>query len=209
MTAGGARPVLVVATGNMGKLREIRAHLEGVPLDVRSLADFPPMAAPEEDQDTFEGNARLKACYYAERLGAWVLADDSGLEVDALGGAPGVHSARYAGEQGNDEANNARLLRELHGVPDEKRTARFRCVLCITGEGLPGGERCFSGVVEGRILHAPRGTDGFGYDPLFFHEALGCTTAEIPLAEKNRISHRGQALDDLRAYLELRVTSDE
>ena len=193
--------ILIVATGNRGKLVEIQNLLADLPLDLRSLADFEPVAEPVEDQPDFEGNARLKARYYAEKLGHPVLADDSGLEVDALGGAPGVISARYAGEPSDDQRNNAKLLRELEGVPDEKRTARFRCVLCITGPELPGGEQVFHGVVEGRIIEAPRGEGGFGYDPLFFHPGLGRTTAEIPLAEKNRISHRGQALGQLHAYL--------
>lgn len=193
--------ILVVATGNKGKLVEIRNRLEDLDLEVRSLADFSPVAEPVEDQPDFEGNARLKARYYADKLGQVVLADDSGLEVDALGGAPGVISARYAGEPSDDQRNNEKLLRELQGVPDEERTARFRCVLCLSGPEVPGGEQVFHGVVEGRILEAPRGEGGFGYDPLFFHPGLGRTTAEIPLGEKNRISHRGQALDQLRAHL--------
>jgi XTP/dITP diphosphohydrolase len=196
--------VLVIATGNAGKLVEIQRHLADLPLTIRSLADYPPVESPEEDQATFEGNARLKARYYAAKVGAWVLADDSGIEVDALGGAPGVHSARYAGEPSNDAANNAKLLRELAGVPTEKRSARFRCALCISGAGLPEGEQVFFGVVEGVVLTEPRGEGGFGYDPLFFHPGLGCTTAEIPLVEKNKISHRGRALDQLKTHL-LRV----
>lgn len=192
---------LVVATSNPGKIREIWAALEDLPLRLRSLNDYAPIPPPEETEATFEGNARLKARYYAAKLGEWVLADDSGLEVDALAGAPGVQSARYAGESSNDAANNAKLLHALAGVPDERRTARFRCVICVTGPGFPEGERCFSGAVEGRILMSPHGTEGFGYDPLFFHPALGRTTAEIPLAEKNRISHRGKALALVRTYL--------
>lgn len=194
-------PVLVIATGNKGKLAEIRARLTGLGLEIRALADFAKVAEPVEDQATFEGNARLKARYYAEKLGCWVLADDSGLEVDALGGAPGVISARYAGEPSNDAANNAKLLTEMAGVPEGKRQARFRCVLCIAGAGLPGGEQVFDGVVEGEILRAPRGDMGFGYDPLFYHPAIGSTTAEIHLEKKNTLSHRGQALDKLAAHL--------
>jgi XTP/dITP diphosphohydrolase len=196
-----SRPVLVVATGNRGKLAEIRAKLADLAIEVRSLADYPPVAAPDEPELTFEGNARIKARYYAAHTGAWVLADDSGLEVDALGGAPGVHSAYYAGTHGEDEANNAKLLRELEAVPDAERSARFRCALCLAGAGLPGGERVFHGVVEGRILRAPQGRGGFGYDPLFYHPDVGGTTAEIPLATKNTLSHRGRALDALRAHL--------
>lgn len=196
-----SRPVLVVATGNKGKLAEIQAYLAGLPVEVLALSDFPKVEEPEETETTFEGNARLKARYYAERLGTWVLADDSGLEVDALGGAPGVYSARYAGKQGDDEANNQKLLRELAGVEESRRTARFRCALCITGGGLPGGEQVFFGVIEGRILREPRGDGGFGYDPLFFHPEIGKTTAEIPLAEKNKLSHRGKALAQLKDYL--------
>jgi XTP/dITP diphosphohydrolase len=196
-----SRPVLTVATGNQGKLKEIRAYLQDIPVEVRALSDFPKVEEPEETEATFEGNARLKARYYAKKLGTWVLADDSGLEVDALGGAPGVMSARYAGKQGDDEANNAKLLRELAELPEEKRTARFRCALCITGDGLPGGEQVFFGVIEGRILLERRGEGGFGYDPLFFHPDIGQTTAEIPLAEKNKLSHRGKALRQLTEYL--------
>lgn len=194
--------VITIATGNKGKLAEIREHLAGLPVEIRSLADFAPVPAPDEPERTFEGNARLKARYYAEKLGTWVLADDSGLEVDALGGDPGVDSAMYAGKHGDDEANNAKLLRELAAVPAEKRTARFRCALCLSGRDLPGGEQVWFGVVEGRILEAPRGAGGFGYDPLFFHPGIDKTTAEIPIAEKNKLSHRGRALDQARAHLE-------
>lgn len=193
-------PPLVVATRNPGKLREIRDVLGGLSISVVDLAAWKGLAEPVEDGETFAANARLKALYYARATGQWCLADDSGLAVDALGGSPGVRSARYAADacapgaaQGQiDHANNARLLEQLRGVPDEKRTARFICHLALAD---PDGLLIeASGTVEGRIGHQMRGCNGFGYDPLFFLPELGCTTAELPPQEKNRISHRGAAV---------------
>lgn len=211
---------ILIATSNPGKFREITEVLLGEPGTPSagsrapgvggarwlSLADLPvKIAPPAEDGQTFADNAALKARYYAQASGFWTLADDSGLEVDALGGAPGVKSARYAGSaEGTpraevDRANNRRLIAELHGVPPERRTARFRCALALSD-----GERILlatEGSVEGRIIDEPRGANGFGYDPHFFVPQLGKTMAELPAEEKNRISHRGQALRRLRDQL--------
>ena len=183
---------LVVATRNAGKLREIRHLLEGVGFTVLGLEVFPELPEVEEDGATFAANAIKKAETIARLTGRSCLADDSGLTVDALDGEPGVHSARYAGTQGDDNANNARLLRELASVPDERRQAAFRCVMALCRPGMP--TCCFEGEVAGRILQAPCGAGGFGYDPLFLVDGCDRTMAELPLAEKNRVSHRGRAL---------------
>ena len=190
---------LVVATRNAGKLREIGHLLAGEGIAVLGLEAFPELPEVVEDGDTFAANARKKAETIAQLTGRPCLADDSGLAVDALNGAPGVHSARYAGMQGDDAANNARLLRELAHVPDSQRQAAFCCVmaLCRPGEGTT----LFEGRVTGRILSAPRGHGGFGYDPLFLVDGCDRTMAELPLAEKNRLSHRGQALRQVVAEL--------
>ncbi|MBI4718515.1 MAG: RdgB/HAM1 family non-canonical purine NTP pyrophosphatase [Planctomycetes bacterium] len=187
---------IVIATSNTGKAREMRAVLEGLPVRWTTLADYPPCPKPVENADTFEGNARLKATYYSRLLQCWALADDSGLEVDALHGAPGVHSARYAGAHADDAANNGRLVRELHGVAPGARTARFRCVLALAdcGDVLAVAV----GSVEGTIIDEPLGSNGFGYDPHFLVPHLGLTAAQMPPELKNRISHRGQALEVMR-----------
>ena len=201
---------IVLASRNPGKVREIAAVLGELPLRVVSLAEIDPeaaIAAPAENARSFADNARAKAAHYARAAGGWALADDSGLAVDALGGAPGVRSARYATDECPpgasrdviDAANNARLLRELEGVDEPERTARFVCHLVLSD-----GERTLleaAGVVEGRIGLGPRGSNGFGYDPLFFVPELGCTTAELPPERKNEISHRGQAARKLAALL--------
>jgi len=192
-----------LATRNPGKLKEFRELLADLPLDVVGLEAFGDIPEPEETGQTFAENARDKANYYATATGQWCLADDSGLVVDALAGQPGVRSARYAHDEvppGSarhdiDQANNRKLLRELTGTPDEARTARFVCHVALAE---PDGVRLEAdGVVQGRILHVPRGDNGFGYDPLFFLDEKGCTTAELPAAEKNELSHRGQALRKL------------
>jgi XTP/dITP diphosphohydrolase len=163
---------------------------------MRTLADHPGLPEAVEDADTFEGNARLKALHYARLTGLWTIADDSGLEVDALDGRPGVYSSRYAGPQCDPLANNTRLITELAGIPLEKRTARFRCVVTLaTARGVVATA---SGTVEGLIVDDPRGSNGFGYDPHFLVPELGVTTAELPPEHKNRISHRGRALAALR-----------
>jgi len=183
---------LLIATTNSGKLREVHALLADQPLRVASLTDFPDILEPNEDGGALEENARLKAMYYAERTGLWTLADDSGLEVDALNGEPGVRSARYAGETADDGANNAKLIAALAVVPPDRRNARFRCVMVLA---RPGCVVCTSqGVIEGYIVDHACGSNGFGYDPHFFVPEYGQTTAEMPPGLKNRISHRAHAL---------------
>ncbi len=182
---------LVVATKNPGKLREIRKIL-GSEVRLLSLADFPGVGDIVEDGRTFEANAIKKALAAAYHTGHVSLADDSGLEVDALDGAPGVYSARFAGEEATDEQNNRKLLRLLEDTPDEQRTARFRCVIAV---GAPDGTvQTAQGTAEGRILRNPRGTGGFGYDPLFLVSGERRTFGELPPEVKNRLSHRGKAL---------------
>lgn len=189
---------LIIATRNPGKLEEIRLLL-GPEIRLRSLADFADLPDIVEDGDTFEANAVKKARTVARHTGCPALADDSGLEVDALGGAPGVHSARFAGENATDAQNNAKLLHLLGETPEEKRTARFRCVIGITTPD--GAVRTARGRCEGRILKRPRGRGGFGYDPLFLVPALKLTFAELSPGEKNRISHRGRALKAARPLI--------
>lgn len=197
-----ANRTILLATGNPGKLREIRdemGHLAVRWLTLDQLDAARRAPAPAESSECFSGNAAEKARYYSLASGLWTLADDSGLVVDALGGAPGVHSARYAGPARDDAANNAELLAALGDVPPERRSARFICALA-----LADGDRILltaDGVIEGRIAPSPRGDNGFGYDPLFFVPELGCTTAELTAAEKNRISHRGRAVRALHAKL--------
>jgi XTP/dITP diphosphohydrolase len=183
---------ILLATHNAGKMREIRRLAADRPWRWQSLDDFPGVPEAVEDADTFAENARRKALHYADATGLPTLADDSGLEVDCLGGAPGVHSARYAGGPCDDAANNRKLVAALAGVPLERRTARFRCAMAFARQGKVLAET--HGVVEGAILDEPRGSNGFGYDPHFLLPELGKTTAELPPDEKNAISHRGQAL---------------
>ena len=197
----GPRPLLI-ATGNSHKFGEIAAFLDGVPWRLMSLRDFAPCDAPEEDGETFVDNAIIKARAYGERFNVACVADDSGLEVDALGGAPGVYSARYAGLPSNDAANNAKLLQALQDVPEAQRTARFFCCIVYLRHALDPAPLIAQAAWEGRILTAAQGTNGFGYDPLFFVPTHGCTSAELDPAEKNRISHRGQALHQLHALLQ-------
>jgi len=188
---------VVVATGNPGKLREFRAALEPEGVEVDGLAALGEPPAVEETGATFERNARIKAEAYSRATDLPVLAEDSGLEVDALGGEPGVRSARWGGAA-LDDAGRARLLLErMAGVPDERRTARFRCVLAAARAGRVLAT--FEGEVEGRITREPRGAGGFGYDPVFFHPTLGRTFAEVPRESKQRLSHRGEAIRKLLA----------
>lgn len=183
---------IVLATANKGKVKELAGMLEDGRITVLSLDDFPGFPDIEETGGTFAENALLKARAACVRTKLIALADDSGLEVDALNGAPGIYSARYAGEPKDDGRNIVKLLAELKDIPDEARTARFRCCLAIA---VPGGEEMIvEGSVEGRILRAPKGSGGFGYDPVFYLPAYGRTMAELTLEEKNRISHRAQAL---------------
>jgi XTP/dITP diphosphohydrolase len=190
---------LVVASSNQGKLREIAALLQGRVARLLAPADFPDFPAVVEDGATFAENALKKARTAAQATGRPVIADDSGLVVDALGGRPGVFSARFAGEEASDAENNAKLLAELAGVPPERRRGAFHCVIALC---FPDGDcRTFAGELHGILLDAPRGTEGFGYDPLFLVPEYGKTLAELPLAVKNRISHRGKALEALQTFL--------
>lgn len=190
---------LLVATGNRGKFIEIKELLRDTVAKLYSLEDFPEIPPVEEDGATFAENAVKKAQSAAQATGKPVIADDSGLEVDALEGQPGVYSARFAGECAGDSANNAKLLGELADLPDGQGTAAFRCVIALC---FPDGScRTFSGELHGIILKEPRGTGGFGYDPLFLVPEYGLTLAELPLAVKNTISHRGKALARLKEYL--------
>jgi XTP/dITP diphosphohydrolase len=191
---------ILLATSNPNKVREIREVMHDLPVAWKTLADLPPVPEPVEDGETFESNAVKKALYYAEQSGLWTLADDSGLEVDALGGAPGVHSARFAGPGQDSTANNRKLVAALAGVPAERRTARFRCAMAVAAGGRV--RAAASGAVEGLIIDEPRGANGFGYDPHFWIPAFGMTTAEMEPARKNAISHRGRALRTIRPMLE-------
>lgn len=192
------KTIIVLATRNRGKTAEIRDFLKGFPVDIQDLNDFGPIPEVVEDGATFDDNAYKKASFISKVIGFPALADDSGLEVSALGGAPGVHSARYAGENASDEANNAKLLEALSGVKD--RSARFQCVLSLavpTGAALTYEASC-----EGLILDQPRGNNGFGYDPLFYYPELDKTFGEMTLEEKSRVSHRGKALMEFKQELD-------
>lgn len=192
--------VLLIATANPDKGREIARLLAGLPVELRTLRDLPDVSLPEETGATLEENAVLKARAACEATGLPALADDTGLEVEALGGLPGVRSARYAGEDATYADNCRKLLRDLAGVERERRGARFVCVLALyRGDGRI---LLFTGAAEGRILEAPRGAGGFGYDPVFYVPAAGKTFAEMTAEEKGRYSHRGAALRKLRAYFE-------
>lgn len=205
---------IFLATRNPHKVDEIRQIL-GPDIRLLTLRDYPNAPEVVEDADTFTGNALKKATALAAWLvsqpgfsaqDAFVLADDSGLEVDALNGAPGVHSARFAADdkiKGNspDRDNNAKLLRLLKSVPMERRTARFRCVLALVSVSDPSQARTFAGMCEGRIEITPRGSCGFGYDPLFVPNGYGQTFGELGEAEKNKLSHRGKALTKLQLHL--------
>jgi XTP/dITP diphosphohydrolase len=191
---------IVLASSNPGKVREIARLLSGVHLTVVPQSSYDVPEAPETGL-TFVENAILKARNASRHTGLPAIADDSGLEVDALDGAPGVHSARYAGENGSDEANVAKLLRELAGVPQDKRTARFQCLMVYLRHADDPTPIICQGMWEGRVLFEPRGTSGFGYDPVFFVPTHNCSAAELPPEVKNQISHRGQALRKLAAAL--------
>lgn len=196
---------LYLATGNAHKVEELAQLLRELPVQVRSALELGGMPAVEETGDTFAANAALKARALAPLAprGSWVLADDSGLCVDALGGKPGIHSARYAGPGAEAAANNARLLRELQGVAEAERTARFVCVLCLVPGG--GGDPQFmEGTCEGWILDAPRGAGGFGYDPLFRPVGERGSFAEMGEQAKHALSHRGAAIRLLANWLRVR-----
>jgi len=185
--------IVYCATSNPGKLREFQ--LAAPDFDVRALPKSVP--PPDEHGDTFEANAIQKAVAYGRHVAGYLFADDSGLEVDALNGAPGVHSARYAGDFATDAANNALLLERLRGV--ENRTARFVCVIALVHDGKL--VKTFRGAVEGQILDEERGAGGFGYDPLFYHQPFGSTFGEAAIEQKMQASHRGQALSAMFTYL--------
>jgi len=193
---------VVVASRNRHKLVEIGVLLvdAGLPWNLVSIDEVTPGCSLVEDEPSFEGNARSKARQAAAASGLPALADDSGIEVDALGGAPGVYSARWSGEPCDDARNNQKMLRELAGVPMEKRTARYRCAAAFA-DPARGLEIVRTGACEGRLLESARGTGGFGYDPLFLVESLGRTMAEIALEEKNRLSHRAAAFRQLAQAL--------
>jgi XTP/dITP diphosphohydrolase len=201
---------VVVATRNKGKLRELVPLLAHLELELRTIDEVAPDAELREDGVTFVENALAKARQAARATGLPAIADDSGLEVDALDGAPGVYSARYAGPAADDESNNSKVLEALRGVPPDRRTARFRCVAVFV-DPARALEIVRHGACEGEILEAPRGQDGFGYDPLFFVPTIGRTMAELPLEEKNRLSHRATAFralgDALAATLARKTTS--
>ena len=190
--------ILVLATRNKGKLKEFKELLKDFPVEIRSLADFGPIPEVIEDGATFDDNAYKKALFTAKVLGLPAIADDSGLAVEALGGAPGVYSARYAGEKASDTENTAKLLKDMEGIANRKAT--FHCLISIA---VPSGPALtYEGTCEGELLTAPRGDDGFGYDPVFFSPELGKTFAELSMAEKNQVSHRGRAMAEMAAEFE-------
>lgn len=203
---------LVIASGNKGKTAEIRALLEGFPVEIRNLDDFGPIPPVVEDGATFEENAYKKASFTSRVLGVPALADDSGLVVDALGGAPGVLSARYGGENAADRDKYLKLLEEMKGKTDRK--AAFECVISIA---VPyGAALTYEGRCEGVIAKAPAGEGGFGYDPVFYYPPLEKTFAQLSAGEKNRVSHRGRALAELRSefdkvlkWLEIHMPTQE
>jgi XTP/dITP diphosphohydrolase len=199
---------LLVATTNPGKLAEVQAFLGKLPIKILSLRDLGSAPAVAEDGKTFEENAVKKARTLAEFSGLLTVADDSGLEVDALNGAPGIYSARYAGEEGNDDRNNEKLLRELENAPVEKRTARFVCALALCAPRSSGmADWAVRESCEGRVAFALKGHNGFGYDPLFFYPPFGKTFGEIDRELKATVSHRGKALKKLAEVLQRMVDS--
>ena len=194
-----SRPALVLATLNPAKGRELIELLGLVPFEIRLLAEIPGARLPEETGATYAENALVKARIAAEQTGALALGDDSGLEVDALGGAPGLYSARFGGPGLDDRGRLELLLERLRAVPPPRRTARFRCVIALAGPSRAA--RVVEGVAEGVIAEAPRGSGGFGYDPIFFYPPLGRTFAELSDGEKAAVSHRGLALEAARRLL--------
>lgn len=192
-------PRLYLASSNPGKLRELGALARQEGFELALLPGYEQLPAAREDDFSFALNALGKALHYSRSNDSLVVADDSGLAVDALGGRPGVHSARYAGSEATDADNNRKLVEELREVPDEECTARFVSVLVLARAGR--ALALFSDSVEGHILREPRGRGGFGYDPLFFLPPRGCTSAELSVEEKNRLSHRGKAFRKLLDYL--------
>ena len=184
-------PKLLIATGNAGKVREFHALFQGLGVELVGLKDLGIAADADETGDTYTENACIKASFYADLSGLLTLADDSGLDVDALGGEPGVRSARYGGPGLTDEDRVDLVLNNLRGVPDPERTGRFVCVIAVAGPGVP--PQTVRATVEGVINHAPVGGGGFGYDPIFYVPSLGATLAEVPAEVKHGLSHRGNA----------------
>ena len=199
---------LLVATNNPGKLEEYRHLLRDLPVEITNLQEAGIDFEPEETAETFEGNAVLKASAFAKQSELPTLADDSGLEIDALSGAPGVHSARYGGtRRGEDMRRYELVLQQLEKVPWAERTARFRCVVAVA---TPDGQvETAEGVVEGIIAFEPQGEHGFGYDPIFFIPEFDCTMAQLPAETKNRISHRARAVRAARGIIERLVIEHE
>jgi XTP/dITP diphosphohydrolase len=199
---------LLIATRNLGKVREYRQILTGLPLEVTYLDEEGIPLEVEEGGTSFAENARHKALSYADASAMWTWADDSGLEVDALGGAPGVYSARYVGPDASDADRRRVLLNALAGVPWERRTARFRCVVAIAKPGAEAEVYTAEGTCEGVIAFGSAGNNGFGYDPVFYLPDLGVTMAQLPSEEKNRISHRGLAARAAEQLLESLLRSE-
>jgi XTP/dITP diphosphohydrolase len=191
---------ILIATHNAGKLREFQNLLSGFPFALRSLRDFPHVAEVIESGSSFAENAVLKARDYSKQTGLWTLADDSGLEVEALGGAPGIFSARYGGEGATDAERMSKLLSELSRTNDATRRARFVCVIALT-DAASAQVKTFTGTCEGRIAEEPRGSGGFGYDPIFIPDGYAESFGELPPAIKQLISHRARALKAARAFL--------
>lgn len=194
---------VIIASGNKGKLKEFKELMMDLPVEVKSLADFPEIGEIEETGTTFAENAYIKAKAVYDVTGWVCIADDSGLEVDALDGAPGIYSARYAGEEKDDAANNAKLLKALADVPDPKRGAQFHCAIVTVDQN--GKRYDAEGIVRGVILREERGDNGFGYDPLFYIPEFDKTTAELSMDEKNAISHRGKAVRQMVQILKTEV----
>lgn len=194
------KPVIIVATNNLGKLKEIREIGRDIPVHFKSLKDIwaEPVSIPETGT-SFEENAQIKAEWIFSRKGVWTMADDSGLEVDLLNGEPGVYSSRYAGDAQDDRQNIRKLMKKMDSAPLEERKARFRCVIVLKGPEY--GERTVSGICNGSIAFEPRGTEGFGYDPVFIPDGFKQTFAELEPSVKNSISHRGKALQALKEKL--------
>ena len=197
--SSGSSRILVVATGNPGKVRELSALLAGIPFEIRTLADYPGFVMPEETGTTYEANALIKARAAAAHTRELALGDDSGIEVAALDGRPGVRSARFGGPGLDDRGRVAHLLALIAGVPDEARAARFVCVIALVRPD--GREMLVEGACDGLITRAPRGAGGFGYDPVFFYPPLDGTFGELSEAQKAVVSHRGRAAAAARAAL--------
>lgn len=195
-----ANKTIIIATKNKGKAKEFQEIFKKYGYDIKTLLDYPEIGDVPETGETFKENALQKATTISEQLDTIVLADDSGLEVDVLDGAPGIYSARYAGEHGNDYKNNEKLLHDLNDVPKEKRHANFHCSLALVGPGKKN--LTVEGNVHGYILNEPRGENGFGYDPLFYVPEEDKSMAELSAEKKNEISHRAKAIQALESQLE-------